>query len=78
MKWHADIQAVDNGFMVDYCDEEGKKRVVYKENDDYEGNINETDKTHVVEMLWDLLDFFASSGCKWDKKKINITYEVQK
>lgn len=79
MKWHADITSVDNGFVVDYCDGEGKRKVVYQEKDNAESielHI-ENDKEHVVNMLWDLIEFFGEAGGKHDKKRIKITYEKQ-
>ncbi len=70
MKWHADIIAINNGFIVKYCDSEGVKRVCYEEKDDL-------DKEHIVEMFYELLSFFGEQGSKHDKKRIKITYEKQ-
>jgi len=79
MKWHADIQSVTNGFIVEYSDGEGKRKVIYQNLNTLGGDLSptETDKSHIVDMLYELLDFFGEQGCKWDKKRIKITYEKQ-
>lgn len=74
MKWHADIQSVDNGFVVDYFDGEGKRKVVYEERDEF---AQEKDKSHIIDMFYDILEFFGEQGSKHSKKRIKITYEEQ-
>ena len=77
MRWHADITSVDNGFIVDYFDGENKRKVVYQEKESDELSPNEKDKEHIVDMFYELLDFFGEIGSKHDKKRISITYEKQ-
>ncbi len=74
MKWHADIQSVDNGFVVDYFDGEGKRKVVYQEKNEF---AQEKDLSHIMDMFYDILGFFGESGSKHDKKRLKITYEEQ-
>ena len=80
MNWYAKINAVDNGFVVDYFDGETKKKVVYQliTNDNDDLAPTETDKTHIVDMFYELLEFFGEQGSKHDKKRLQITYEEQK
>ena len=79
MKWHADIQAVDNGFVVDYFDGEGKRKVVYQNLNTMGGDLSttETEKGHIVDMFYEILEHFGEQGSKHDKKRIKITYEKQ-
>jgi hypothetical protein len=77
MKWQALISKVNNGYKVDFIDGEGKKTFVYAEKDNVELSSNEEDKEHTVEMLWEILEFFAETGSKHDKKRINIEYKKQ-
>ena len=77
MKWHADIVAVDNGFIVEYCDGEGKRKVVYQMSIAEEFSSVETDKSHIVNMFYDILEHFGEQGSKHDKKRIKITYDKQ-
>jgi len=79
MKWFAKINSVDNGFIVDYFDGETKKKVVYQlKTEEDLSTPTETDKSHIVDMLWDLIEFFGEQGSKHDKKRINITYEERR
>lgn len=77
MNWYAKINAVDNGFVIDYFDGEIKKKVVYEEKENNDLMVNEIDKEHIIEIFYDLLEFFGVSGNKYDKKRIKITYEKQ-
>lgn len=74
MKWHADIAAVDNGFIVTFYDCDGARKVVYEEKENLDLPANENDKEHITNMLWDLLEFFGQSGSKHDRKRLTITY----
>jgi len=80
MNWYAKINAVDNGFMVDYFDGETKRKVVYQNLNTLGGDLapTETDKTHIVDMFYELLEFFGEQGSKHDKKRLQIIYEEQK
>ena len=80
MNWYAKINAVDNGFVVDYFDGEGKKKVVYQDVNTLGGDLNpnETDKSHIVDMFYEILEHFGEQGSKHDKKRIRMTYETQK
>ena len=78
MNWYAKINAVDNGFIVDYFDGETKKKVVYQlKTDGDDLSSTETDKEHIVEMFYELLQFFGEQGSKHDKKRLHITYDKQ-
>jgi hypothetical protein len=72
MKWHADIQSVNNGFVVDYFNGEGKRKVVYQEKENSDLVEYEIDKSHIVDMFYDILDHFGVSGSRYDKKRISI------
>jgi hypothetical protein len=74
MKWSAKIDNIDNGFLITYVDG-GTRVCAYEEKIDV--SASEDDLSHVVEMFYDILDFFGKSGSKHDKKRIRITYEKQ-
>ena len=79
MKWHADITSVDNGFIIDYFDGEGKRKVVCQNMNTLGGDLSttETEKSHIVDMFYDILEHFGEQGSKHDKKRIRITYDKQ-
>jgi len=74
MKWQATITKVGNGFVVEYWDAESKEKQVYQMKED---NQPEDNKEHIVEMFYDLLEFFAEVGSKHDKKRIQIEWELR-
>lgn len=69
MKWHADIIPVDNGFIVDYFSGDGKRKVIYEEKNEF---AQDPDKEHIVEMFYEILEFFGEQGSRYDKKRIHI------
>jgi hypothetical protein len=75
MKWSAKIDNIDNGFLITYVDGDGTRVCAYEEKID--ACTYEEDSSHIVEMFYDILDFFGKSGSKHDKKRIKITYEKQ-
>ncbi len=74
MKWHADIQSVDNGFLVNYFGGEETHKVAYAEKNEF---AQDPDKSHIVDMFYDILEHFGEQGSKQDKKRIKITYDKQ-
>jgi len=75
MKWQANVISIDNGFVVEYIEGGSKKKkIVYEEKEDGELYPNELNKEHIMNMFYDLLEFFGNSGSKHDKKRIRITY----
>jgi hypothetical protein len=80
MNWYAKINAVENGFVVDYFDGEMEKKVVYQNLNTLGGNLSstETDKTHIVDMFYEILEHFGEIGTKHDKKRLQISYKEQK
>ena len=70
MKWKATIEKTDNGYILTGIDGEGIRKMVFKEKDEQD----ETNRDHVIEMLYDLLEFFAEGGSKHDKRRITMGY----
>lgn len=70
MDWKATIEKTDNGYILMALDGEGTRKMVFKIKDDND----ETNRDHVIEMLYELLEFFAEGGSKHDKRRITIGY----
>ena len=77
MKWQAIISKEHNGFTVKLDSGEGQYVQLYEEIEDNSLGVTESNKEHVVRMLYDLLEHFAESGSKHDKKRIEIKYGKQ-
>lgn len=75
MKWLVNISSEDNGFVVKFISGDEKYTMVYQEKDNTEPSGIESDKEHVHNMLWDILEYFGMSGSKHDKKRLYIKYE---
>ena len=71
--WALNIEKVDNGFVVIYYDEEGKRKEVFKDSD--ESNITGL-KEGVIEMLYSILDYFDERGSKHDNVRIKVGYDI--
>ena len=69
MKWKATIEKIDNGYIVTAIDGEGTRKIVFREKDE-----DETNRDHVIEMFYDLMEFFAEGGSKHDKRRVTIGY----
>lgn len=72
MKWQATIESVNNGYEVSYKGGDFEGKVVFQEKENYEPDI---DKSHVVDMLYDVLEYFGVFYSKHNKKNITIKYE---
>jgi len=72
MKWQAVLSKIDNGFIVEYWDGEGRNKQVYQIKYTPEPEEN---KEHIVEMFYDLLEFYGEIGSKHDKKRLSIKWE---
>ena len=72
MKWRVKIEKVDNGYIVDYAG--GDWNTVKTYTDCTRDGDEILNKEHVVEMLWDILEYFAEGGSKHDKKRISIEW----
>lgn len=70
MKWEAKIKKVNNGFVMTFNNGEGIQEEVYKEKDPND----ETNRDHVIDMLYDILEVFSEWGSKHDKRRIKIGY----
>ena len=75
MKWQAVIFKEHNGFMVKFNDAEGAYNQLYEEKEDNSLTPNESNKEHVVKMLFDLIEFFGEQGDRYDKQRIRISLE---
>ena len=76
-EWKAEIKKVDNGYIVKYCEmsEDEKPRITFRERlYEEKDESNELDKNHVVELLYDLIEYFGEDGDKYDAKRICIGY----
>lgn len=72
MSWEIKIGKSKNGYKVFFKDEEADCEMVYQEKSD----MDETDKDHVLTMLYDVLEYFGESGSKYDKRRIFLGYRV--
>jgi poly(A) polymerase Pap1 len=77
--WEAKIRKVDNGFVFSYEEEStlnGETTLMLKREILFEENVDEDNKDHVVNLLYQVLEHFGEEGSKHDKERIRI--EVQK
>lgn len=70
MKYETKIEKTTNGFILTTISGSDKERFVYTEKD----TNDETNRDHLIEMLYDILDFFGEHGSKHDKRRIKICY----
>jgi len=70
MDWNIKIEKTDNGYFLTCLDGEGSHKLVYKMKDE----DDETNRDHIIEMFYEILDFFGESGSKHDKRRIKICY----
>ena len=70
MKWEVKIESTSNGYILTTISDKDKEKFVYTEKD----KNDETNKDHLMEMLYDVIDFFGKSGNKYDKRRIKICY----
>lgn len=71
-KWQVVITKVHNGFVVDYMGGDYPRTETYQ--DRTADNDTCQDKTHIVEMLYQILESFGDIGSKHDEKRIWVTY----
>jgi hypothetical protein len=71
--WKIEIEKYNNGYKVNFKGGDTKNSVVYQEKD--EGL--EENKEHIVEMLYDILEYFSEQGSKHDKKRLFIEWKLQ-
>ena len=69
MKWEVTIKHTDNGYIVAYRSDQTNQRVY--EMPDKE---DDTNRDHVIAMLYDILEFFDEQGSKHDKRRIHLGY----
>jgi hypothetical protein len=74
-KWQAIITKVNNGFTVEFKGGDKKDTACYQEKDIA---MNEQDnKEHIVEMLYDILEYFGEEGTKHDEKRLRVEWGEQ-
>ena len=78
MAWCVNIKYANNGFIVKYKGGDTEGEQVYQQKDDPSLQGPEENKEHLVDLFWDIMDYFGMSGSKHDKKRLRITYEEQK
>lgn len=67
--WSVKIEKVTNGYKVSFSGENYSQ--VYEEKDEQDG----TNRDHIIEMLYDILEHFAELGSKYDKRRVYICYK---
>jgi len=71
--WKLEITKVENGYLLEYPDEDSegnyiRKRMVLEEDEKDELKSNEN-------LLWQVMEHFGFYGSKHDKERIRITRE---
>lgn len=72
-KWQAIITSESNGFHVNFKGGDTNTSNVYQDKSD---GVEEN-KEHIVEMLYDILEYFGELGSKHDKKRLRIEWKEQ-
>lgn len=70
MKWQVIISKSDNGYTVVYEGDNVYDKVYQEKNED-----DETNKDHILLMLYDLLEHFDETDSKHSKRRICICYK---
>ena len=71
--WKVEIENLNNGFKVNFKGGDTNSSNVYQDKSDG----LEENKEHIVEMLYDILEYFNELGTKHDKKRLSIEWKEQ-
>jgi len=71
--WRIEITKVDNGYQVKFTGGDWDAVKVYTEQ--LLKTKDSAPKEHVVDMLWNILDYFAERGSRYDKKRLFVGYQ---
>ena len=70
MKWKIEVEKVNNGYILNYINDEENQQEVFQCKDEND----ETNRDHVIAMLYTIIDVFSELGTKHDKRRIKIGY----
>ena len=70
MKWDIKIKRVQNGYIMSYDNGDGVQEQVYK----IKNEQDETNKDHIIDLFYDILEVMGEWGSKHDKRRIKIGY----
>ena len=73
-EWSAKIIWLSNGYRVIYKDSDGMREFVYEQK---ETAASQEDKEHIVNMFYDIIDFFGEGGSKHDEKRLYVEWKKQ-
>ena len=74
--WKAEIERLENGFVVqfpNYTDNEGQEynlKLVFEDDEEEFGRVESLGR-----VLWELVEYFGLLGSRYDKKRIRIELE---